>query len=425
MTLLKYIEIVTVDLLLTCVLCTLIYRLADMIMGKKGTRIQTIGILVGVAAAAAMAVVKNTTKLIRTDDWNTWIFYIMIVFSVIYVISMLLSGRKAMAWISQIAGAVVSADLIFYELPDVIAYPYNFDIKDNSVWSAEFFTRLAGWALALLFLYILSQIFSRCIRQLGHKGLTKGLTATIVLVDLGRIFGFLLRNWISRGTRRWPYFVSKDHPWAFPFAKFVLNNERLFFYIALAVSVAVPLVLFIRSTKVRDPYDNPAQLRKLRARNRSRRRLSVGFGVCAVCAVLIMTVVHGLNNQVVTLSEPETYTFNEDKTQILVSIEDVNDGHLHRFEYTTSNKVDVRWIIVKKPNSGAYGIGLDACDVCGTAGYYERDGSVICKRCDVVMNINTIGFKGGCNPIPIDYTIENGYIIFEMSDILAAERSFK
>ena len=66
-----------------------------------------------------------------------------------------------------------------------------------------------------------------------------------------------------------------------------------------------------------------------------------------------------------------------------------------------------------------------ACDVCGNAGYYERNGQVVCRRCDVVMNINTIGFKGGCNPIPLSYEVEDGNLVFALSDILAGEREFK
>lgn len=32
---------------------------------------------------------------------------------------------------------------------------------------------------------------------------------------------------------------------------------------------------------------------------------------------------------------------------------------------------------------------------------------------DVVMNKATIGFKGGCNPIPFEYKIENSKIIID------------
>jgi uncharacterized membrane protein len=81
--------------------------------------------------------------------------------------------------------------------------------------------------------------------------------------------------------------------------------------------------------------------------------------------------------------------------------------------------------VIKKPNASSYGIGLDACDICGETGYYEKDDKVVCNLCDVVMNINTIGFKGGCNPIIIDYSISDGYIIVPIDGLLEYESEFK
>ena len=44
---------------------------------------------------------------------------------------------------------------------------------------------------------------------------------------------------------------------------------------------------------------------------------------------------------------------------------------------------------------------------------------------NVVMNTNTIGFKGGCNPIPLNYEVEGGNLVFAMTDLIAGEREFK
>ena len=178
-----------------------------------------------------------------------------------------------------------------------------------------------------------------------------------------------------------------------------------------------------QNIRVTEPYDNPAQRRKLRAKNRHYRRLACAGMALVLVFVGFMTLVKDYDTRVIELSAPETYTVDDEN--IYVPLESVNDFHLHRFEYTTGNNVAVRWIVVRKPNSAAYGVGLDACEVCGNAGYYERNGVVVCRRCDVVMNIRTIGFKGGCNPIPLDYTIENGKMVFRLEDILAGESEFR
>ncbi len=85
----------------------------------------------------------------------------------------------------------------------------------------------------------------------------------------------------------------------------------------------------------------------------------------------------------------------------------------------------MRFLVVKKPVGTAYGVGLDACDICGPAGYYERGDEVVCRRCDVVMNKNTIGFKGGCNPVPFAYEIREGKIFINAEELTAHEKRFK
>ena len=44
--------------------------------------------------------------------------------------------------------------------------------------------------------------------------------------------------------------------------------------------------------------------------------------------------------------------------------------------------------------------------------------------CEVAMNIATIGFKGGCNPIPIDYKVSNGTLTVPISALEASASIF-
>ena len=50
---------------------------------------------------------------------------------------------------------------------------------------------------------------------------------------------------------------------------------------------------------------------------------------------------------------------------------------------------------------------------------------MVCKRCDVVMNTNTIGLAGGCNPIPLEFRVSGGYIVIPMEALIAGEKEFK
>ena len=162
-----------------------------------------------------------------------------------------------------------------------------------------------------------------------------------------------------------------------------------------------------------------------------------------------LTVVYEICNRPPPVPEGETYAivyigedgeereidavdvknYDTSRIEVRIPLSQVDDFNLHAFEMNRSgspNKAPrVRWIVIRKPNSAAYGVGLDACEVCGSAGYFQRGDTVVCKRCDVVMNTNTIGLAGGCNPIPLSFRVEGGNIVFAMDDLIAGEKEFK
>ena len=49
----------------------------------------------------------------------------------------------------------------------------------------------------------------------------------------------------------------------------------------------------------------------------------------------------------------------------------------------------------------------------------------ICKKCEVAINLATIGFKGGCNPIPFPYKTGHGKITIQTTDLDALSAHFQ
>ena len=209
----------------------------------------------------------------------------------------------------------------------------------------------------------------------------------------------------------------------FAFVKWSSNHDDLFIMGVMAAAVVLPVVMWIKSVSVNEPYSNPAQHRKIRAKWRSIRKFGTTAAICFILSVLIIKPIKAYANRPVELSPIEESILKDDT--VYVPMEQVEDGHLHRFAYTTPDNIEVRFIVIKKPNASSYGVGLDACDICGETGYFERNGQIVCKLCDVVMNINTIGFKGGCNPIVIDYKVGDGYIQVPTSTLIEHQNEFK
>jgi uncharacterized membrane protein len=113
-----------------------------------------------------------------------------------------------------------------------------------------------------------------------------------------------------------------------------------------------------------------------------------------------------------------------DAGEIIIPLASIEDGRLHRYNYNAEDGIEMRFIIIKK-NETAFGVGLDACDICGPTGYYERKNEVICRLCDVVMNKATIGFRGGCNPVPLAYTMRGGNLVIDTVNLDNERNRFK
>ena len=428
---LKYLWMVIQDLFVAVTLVSMIHAMIHTRFGKESLRIHWAGIAAGVVSSIILAIVKNTTNKIISSRWNHRIYAVILLFTVAFLVFVLLTGRKERQKpgmprvLTCLAGAGLSASWIFYALPGCIAYPFTFNTMGNGYWSSYFFSRLAGWALAYLILAIYAGLLYRCACGIRRKAFA---TMALLVIAAVNAFYCLCRffvPWVNRAKwLDWPLTYNPgEHGWAAELVRLSTGYDMLFIWISALLILILLVLFFAENTHVTQPYDNPARHRKLRALNRSRRRQAAGLFLTLALSVLSMSVVKAYDTREVVLSEPETYTVEEDR--ILVPMDSVSDGHLHRFEFRTDNDVNVRWIVVKKPGSASFGVGLDACEVCGNAGYYENNGRVICKRCDVVMNINTIGFKGGCNPIPLSYEVDGGNLVFLIRDLEAGEREFK
>ena len=424
---------VTQDLFLTVTLTALMHVMLSRLLGKKGLMLHGIALGAGVLASIALAAVKFNTRLIISSHWNHYIYAVILTLTALVLLFTLLFGRKENGraktggMLLGAAGSLLSATLIFYSLPGVLLYPFSFNTMGQGYLSSYYAVRMAGWLGALILLFVYSRLLSRCALYIKPFGLVPLILNAGLLSFAVYCFGRFFVPWVNRATwQGWPVkYTDAAYGWIGRWMMFTANHAMLFIWIMAGIAAVLAILLFRQGMAIKEPYDNPAQLRKLKARNRHWRRVAVGVLLCVALAVVILTAVKANDTKQVELSAPEAYTVDQEAGVILVPMENVSDGHLHRFEYKTDKNISVRWIVVKKPNSASFGVGLDACEVCGNAGYFERSGQIICKRCDVVMNINTIGFKGGCNPIPLSYEVKDGQLVFSLSDIIAGEKEFR
>lgn len=426
---LKYLEQLTTDLMIPAIVIGMLYAFIKFKLGKVCRMIYFAGGGLSVAASVFVAIQKNTNRELKLPFWNGFtytVLSVLVISSAVLILSLFVwlavkKARNITRFFVTAAAVTVTFTLVIYSLPDVLSYPFNFDLQGNSVFSTDFLYRLIGVILGFLLDLI------ACLAAFKiFKPLTNALSVILINLTvfisafsvLGRFIQLMLQLQIIRQNRDKALFS-----FLFPILQFVNNNKELFIYGAMACALIAAIILFIRNLKIREEYQNSAQKRKIRAAMRNRRRWSAVVLSCFLIACVNLTVVHAVNNKKPVEAPVETCDMDDEN--MYVDFSQVDDGHLHRFAYTTDKNVEIRFIVIKKPNSSSYGVGLDACDICGEAGYFEREGQIVCKRCDVVMNINTIGFKGGCNPIVIDYEVKNGQIIVPIEGLITHERKFK
>jgi high-affinity iron transporter len=109
--------------------------------------------------------------------------------------------------------------------------------------------------------------------------------------------------------------------------------------------------------------------------------------------------------------------------EVRIPLAQVSDGDLHRFQ-AQENGTSVRFWLYQKPD-GKIATVLDACEICGAVGFYKSASGVVCKNCAAPINPQSVGAKGGCNPIPLKATQTADSVIIQEADLAAGSRMFE
>lgn len=414
---LKYLASTTEQLIAMMLVAGLAAACLETAYKNRGRRFMQISIIAGIICAAVMSFMKTTTNKVDTGMWNLRIFGTSLIAFILFLIATALGKKfkKAGELIAEISISVIVILLLTYYLPDVFGYPHQVLLTEKTMLSTAFMLKMMGVIFGIILTFLAGFSIYKATMRLGTG--TAFLLAAIAIgintaKEITTSFGILLAKRL----------IPSNHT-LFVIAKHSSNYSEWFIFATIIAAVIVPVILWIRSFHVNEPYSNSAERRKIIAKWRNIRRWSTTSMIAMALAAVSITAVAAYANREVELSPIEDAPVEDG--YVVVPFDRVNDGHLHRFGYTTENDVTIRFIVIQKPNSSAYGIGLDACDICGETGYYEKDGQVVCNLCDVVMNINTIGFKGGCNPIVIDYEIHDGKIFVPVDGLVEFESEFK
>ncbi|MDR0361645.1 MAG: Fe-S-containing protein [Planctomycetota bacterium] len=379
-------------------------------MGAYSKKPVRAGFWIGVLASAALVILKKNTGFVVREYYNlgvllpTLLAEAPLVLFIRFPAGSPLSGawRKAFAAVSALAVALWTA----FSLPDVLFFPFDFGVGMDTVFNTLYAYKVIGYSIGVALALLAFSAAAAIARQLPPAR-AKSLFLALLLVFIGRQALAVLQILLGRNLiRRTPALVG--------FTIGMLNRIDWFLFALMGICAACALAVYVKNRFAVFQAANPALTRKLRATARRQRRWCGALGFIFAVALLSVTVGAAYENREVTLEPPRAVAVRDGK--ILLPLEMIDDGKLHRFKYDAPDGTEIRYIVIRK-NETAFGVGLDACDICGASGYYERNDQVICILCDVVMNKSTIGFPGGCNPVPLAYRVEDGHMRIETRDL--------
>lgn len=196
----------------------------------------------------------------------------------------------------------------------------------------------------------------------------------------------------------------------------VVKNNALF----LIGMLLIPVLMLLIPGKDRAPskdVSSRAEQRLQVSREKKQKTWRTGAAILAICIVLFMSYdfVYSQNR---TLTPPvEVSAING---EVRIPVESVSDGKLHRFVLSGSQ---IRFIVMKI-DEGRIATAFDACEICGSQGYVQEGGALICLNCSADINTATIGQRGGCNPILLFSRIQDSTLIIPVSSLNKEESKF-
>lgn len=198
----------------------------------------------------------------------------------------------------------------------------------------------------------------------------------------------------------------------------VVKNNALFLIGMLLIPV---LMLVIPGRKDRIPSKDTSSRAEQRlqvSREKKQKSWRTGAAILAICIVLFIAYdfVYSQNR---ALTPP--VQISAVAGQIRIPLQSISDGKLHRFVLSGT---PIRFIVMKI-DGGRIATAFDACEICGSQGYVQEGGALICLNCSADINTATIGQRGGCNPIILSSNIQDGALTISIADLMQEEAKFK
>ena len=197
----------------------------------------------------------------------------------------------------------------------------------------------------------------------------------------------------------------------------IVRNEVFFFVVILGAAALVVLREWFGARRpAADETANSAERRMREWEFRRQRRWS--FAAAILCLLVVLTLAGEFVYARTTAAPAPATRLVARENQVHIPLSELTDSSLHFYTVEVNGTV-IRFLVIHKSN-GDYGTALDACQICGGAGYRQQGQNVICRNCAASIYIPTIGDSGGCNPIGVKSQVQGGEVVMDLSALAEA-----
>ncbi|MCX9012812.1 MAG: Fe-S-containing protein [Candidatus Methanoperedens sp.] len=381
------------------------------------------GIVAAVAGSIATAIAIQMLK----TEWNEFMEGLMFFITAFFLATMLLwmhrtskhirkdieqSMERVMSKWQALGILALTFFMIFREGAEIVLFLSATVSKASLSVAVE---GIIGLALAALFGYLFIKGSLRM--NLGRFFQITGIMLTIIIFQL--IIGGI-HEWSEVGI------ISLGQTGMRIIGPLVKDSASIAF---TGIMLGFLVLLFIMVPWRQVNTDNLEGIEKRKVLGAARREKNRKIVVGLISAALILAFVSAQISALPSGIDPAPEKVSASGGMVKIPAAKVTDGNLHKYVcdmqhaagescpmHGDDGKANVRILAIKK-SDGSVAVAYDACNLCGAAGYVQEGDELICKRCGAPINPDTVGEAGGCNPIPLKYTVNGSDIVIKTEDI--------
>jgi FTR1 family protein len=200
----------------------------------------------------------------------------------------------------------------------------------------------------------------------------------------------------------------------------IVRND-VFFFITIFALAALMVLFDMKSRQATPEAASAAERRKALWSARRERLWMASVYVSSFLFIMLVTAEFIYAKSLSAPQKAAEITFANGQASI--PLNQVSDGDIH-FYQAMENGVEVRFWLYQKPD-GKVATVLDACEICGSVGFYKGTTGVVCKNCAAPINPQSVGMPGGCNPIPLNAEVTSDAVIIKEAEVAAGSRMFQ